>query len=146
MRPPSVRESASALRHTNASAAPRRSKRRARASGAAPMPGSSAKASAIAISTMGARARNMARQPNASTSAPPPNAALIIPSVAMPAITPSAPPRRSAGNMAVTNAGADAIMSALPTAWNRRSANTSGRVGAKPIRKVAKPYTASPNM
>ena len=62
----------------------------------------------------GTRARNIERQPNVSTSTPPPRVAAIMPSVDMAAINPNALPRSSDGNMLVISAGADAAISPLP--------------------------------
>ena len=61
----------------------------------------------MVISVSGTRAKNMERQPKASTSAPPPSVAAIMPSVDMADISPNALPRSSDGNMAVISAGAD---------------------------------------
>ena len=141
--PPSVRHKVSDANPANDSAAPRISNRRtprARCSL------SSASASAIVNSVSGTRARNMARHPNSSTSTPPPSVATIIPSVAMPAIIPSALPRCSDGNMAVTSAGADAIISPLPTDCSKRSPRTAISVGAMPISNTASAYADKPMM
>ena len=86
----------------------------------------------------GTRARNIERQPNVSTSTPPPRVAAIMPSVDMAAINPNALPRSSDGNMLVINAGADAAISPLPIACITRSPSTNGSVGARPIRSTAR--------